>query len=329
MERPAKYYEIKEGGKVKCLLCPVGCVLEEGKEGICLGRHNKDGKMMVTNYGETVSLNLDPIEKKPLFHFYPGSVILSTGPNGCNMSCKNCQNWNISQRKSPTIYVSPEKMASLSIAQGSIGVAYTYTEPFIWFEYLLDTMPLVREQGGKNVMVTNGYIMPEPLQELLPYIDAMNIDLKSIQNEFYLKITGGRLRFVQDTIVKSFEAGVHIEITNLLITGLNDSPEQIAELVNWVASISPHIPLHFSRYFPTYKLTNPPTSLEVLKSAYKIGKERLDYVYVGNIDISGTSDTVCPSCGTLLISRYGYSTQIVGLDESRCASCGQKINIIL
>jgi len=327
MERIGKYFSSREDGKIKCSLCPVGCVLKAGQRGICQGRYNNNGEMVVTNYGEVVSLCIDPIEKKPLYHFYPGSVILSTGPNGCNLKCANCQNWNISQEKAPTDYISPEAMASISRNENSIGVAYTYTEPFIWFEYLLDTMPLVRDQGGFNVLVTNGYVMLDPLNELLPHIDAINIDLKSIEDSFYRKICHGRLKNVQDTILKAIERGVHIEITNLLITGLNDSVEQITKLVDWLGNVPRGTPLHFSRYFPTYKLDNPATSAEILKIAYLIAKEKMDYVYVGNLHIEGTSDTFCPAFGALLISRSGYRINIVNLKKDRCGQCGFLINM--
>ena len=328
MEKEARYYSVIKDGRVVCHVCPAGCVLKEGKYGICMGRFNKNGKMIVSNYGEVVSLTIDPIEKKPLYHFYPGSAILSTGPNGCNLSCPNCQNWNISQERVATEYIPPERMAAISMNEGSFGVAYTYTEPFIWFEYLLDTMPMVRSNGGKNVLVTNGYVMPEPLSELLTYIDAMNIDLKSIEKDFYRKVCHGKLKNVQETIIKAYDAGVHIELTNLLITGLNDSQKQITGLIEWIAEISDKIPIHFSRYFPVYKMNNPPTSTEVLKTAYDIAREKLDYVYLGNIHIPGTSDTYCPDCGAALISRDMYHTIIADLTGNRCGKCGRTINIV-
>ncbi|MBD3168645.1 MAG: AmmeMemoRadiSam system radical SAM enzyme [candidate division Zixibacteria bacterium] len=328
MEKKAKYFELRDDGRVKCSLCPVGCALKDGKEGVCLGRYNKGGEMVVTNYGEAVSLSIDPIEKKPLYHFYPGSVILSTGPYGCNLSCSNCQNWHISQNKVSSQYVPPEKMAEIALSEGSIGIAYTYTEPFIWFEYLLDTMPLVREKGGKNVMVTNGYVMPEPLEELIPLIDAMNIDLKSMDEDFYKKVCKGKLENVLHTIKRCHEAGIALELTNLLITGLNDSAEQIGELVDWVASVSPEIPLHFSRYYPTYKMNNPATKPEVLRKAYEIAGKKLTYVYLGNIHIPGTSNTYCPECESLLIERDGFYAATEKLEDGKCANCGRKLNIV-
>ncbi|MBD3232231.1 MAG: AmmeMemoRadiSam system radical SAM enzyme [candidate division Zixibacteria bacterium] len=329
METKAKYYEIKQDNKIKCLLCPVGCLLGEGKEGVCMGRYNKDGEMVVTNYGEAVSLSIDPIEKKPLYHFHPRSLILSTGPNGCNLRCKNCQNWNISQEKSPTGYVSPERMAELSTQNDSIGIAYTYTEPFMWFEYLCDTMPLVHQAGGKNVMVTNGYINREPLEELLPLIDAMNVDLKSMDDDFYRRICKGHLKEVQETITRAFESDVHLEVTSLLISDLNDSREHVTRLVDWIASVSPEIPLHISRYFPSYKMDRPITPIESLDMAYRIAIRKLDYVYVGNTHIEGTTDTLCPKCGETLISRNGYQTEVKRLKGAECGNCGAKINLVL
>ncbi|MCP4634420.1 MAG: AmmeMemoRadiSam system radical SAM enzyme [candidate division Zixibacteria bacterium] len=329
MEKKAKYFERSDDDKVKCLLCPVGCKLKEGKSGVCRGRFCKDGELIVSNYGKVVSLSIDPIEKKPLYHFYPGQPILSTGPNGCNLKCANCQNWNISQENSQTRYISPEKMTEVCLNDGSIGVAYTYTEPFIWFEYLYDTMPLVQKNGGKNVLVTNGYVMPEPLEGILPFIDAMNIDLKSIDDKFYRKICHGRLENVQHTITRAYEFGIHIEITNLLITDLNDSSKQISDLINWVASISPSIPLHFSRYYPTYKMKNPGTSEETLKQAYEIARKKMDYVYLGNINVQGTSDTFCPKCGIELINRQGYYANIKNLSGTTCGVCGYEVNLII
>lgn len=328
MRHEAKHFKVLIDGRVQCLLCPIRCKLSEGQEGICMGRVNEGGKMVATNYGEVVSINVDPIEKKPLYHFHPGDSILSVGPNGCNLSCKNCQNWTISQAKQPTTYVEPERLIEITIERQSAGIAYTYTEPFIWFEYLYDTAKLAHERGLYNVCITNGHINPEPLEELLPFIDAVNIDVKSIKPEFYRRVCKGKLDAVLDTVETCVKAGVHVEITNLLIPGLNDSDEEIHELASWIAGLSKSIPFHISRYFPQYKMDIAATPIKSLKRAYSIAREYLDFVYVGNAQIEGASDTLCPKCGNLLIVRSGYSTQIVGLDGNKCSKCKSYINVV-
>lgn len=284
--------------------------------------------MVATNYGEVVSLNIDPIEKKPLYHFHPGSTILSVGPNGCNLSCKNCQNWTISQRKQTTSHISPEQLVDLAIDRRSPGIAYTYSEPFIWFEYLYDAAEAAHKRGVYNVCVTNGYINPEPLQELLPYIDAVNVDVKSIRPEFYRRVCKGNLDVVKATVEACFEAGIHVEVTNLLITGLNDSEHDVRELVQWLADFSKSIPFHISRYFPAHEMDIESTPLDSLSRAFKIARENLDFVYVGNAHIAGSSDTICPNCGNTLIQRSGYATKVTGLKGNECSKCNSHINII-
>ncbi len=315
--------------KVQCLLCPSMCILEEGKKGNCGSRLNRNGKLVADNFGELVSACIDPIEKKPLYHFYPGSVVFSTGANGCNFSCDNCQNWEISQEKVPTRYVSPENLIELAKRDSSIGIAYTYTEPLIWFEYILQAGRLIRKAGLKNVLVTNGSINPEPLEELLPVIDAANVDLKSMQPRFYRKICNGRLEPVLKNIRKFYDAGVHLEITNLVITGLNDSDEDLKQLTDFVASISPSIPLHFSAYYPTFRMDKPPTSPDKLLRAYEIASRKLDFVFLGNVRLPGKSDSRCPKCLATVISRDGYSINLGGLNKGNCAECGFDLGIKL
>lgn len=328
MQKEALFYTKLEDSKVKCELCPVGCIIAPGKKGVCIGRKNVDGKLMAINYGQVVSVSMDPIEKKPLYHFYPGSDILSIGPNSCNLRCKNCQNWAISQQEMHTDFFSPEDMVDVASKNNSIGIAYTYTEPLVWYEYVLDTGNLVREKGMVNVLVTNGYINPGPLEKLLPLIDAMNIDLKSIEDDFYREVCKGKVSSVLKTIETVFNGGCHLEITNLVIPGLNDSEEQMIKLVDWVAKLSDKIPLHFSRYFPDYQMKAPPTPITTLSKAYKIGREKLKYVYVGNAFIYGASDTYCPSCGNTLIRRERYNTGTMGIADKRCKKCGSAVDII-
>ena len=329
MLKEALFWEKREDGKIHCLLCPVSCIIAEGKIGVCMGRKNQNGILYATNYGRVVSIAIDPIEKKPLYHFYPGTEILSTGPNGCNLKCGHCQNWYISQVESPTEYVPPEKLIELALKYNSIGIAYTYTEPFIWYEYIKDTARLAQQKNLKNVLVTNGYINEPPLLELLPLIDAMNIDVKSMENDFYRNICKGKVEPVLKATELSVKKGVHVEITNLLMPTLNDSDEQIKKLVDWLAGIDDKIPLHFSRYFPCYKIDLPSTPVATLERAFKIAREKLKYVYVGNAYIEKTTDTLCPQCLNVLIKRDGYFTRIVGIKDKKCSSCGRGVDLVL
>ncbi len=323
----ATYYEQHKDNKLRCLLCPNFCVIADRKSGSCRIRSNRGGTLYADSYGEVVSLSVDPIEKKPLYHFYPTHPILSTGPNGCNFRCGFCQNSAISQGKTMTRHVTPEQLAEMASKNGSIGVAYTYTEPFIWFEYIRDAGTLVHEKGLKNVMVSNGYVNEKPLRELLPLIDAMNVDVKSMNPEFYTKVCGGKIKDVLRTVEIASEF-CHIEITNLMITNYNDTKEDFEKLVSWIASVDKTIPLHFSRYFPQYNFTEPPTSEDTLVTAYETAREKLDYVFVGNIELEGSSDTYCPACGNTLIERSYFRVDMSGIENGACSSCGAKPDII-
>jgi len=327
--KEAIYYEKLKESKVRCNLCFHRCILSPGKTGLCRGRKNIDGALYAINYGKTTSLGFDPIEKKPLYHFLPGIEILSIAPNGCNLQCPFCQNAEISQMEIPTRDITVKDLLTLCNRYHSRGVAYTYSEPLIWYEFLLDAGKALKDAGLKNVLVTNGIIEREPLIELLPLIDAMNIDLKSIREDFYKNIVKGDLASVQRTIKMAHEK-CHIELTNLLITDVNDSDKDIEALIDWVANLDRAIPLHFSRYFPHYRMHNLPTPKERLEFAYRKAKEKLDYVYVGNIVIPDANNTYCPRCGNLLIARNGfYGAEIVGLDGKKCNSCGKEINIVV
>lgn len=280
--KEALYWESTDG-KIKCHLCPHECTIANDKMGICGVRKNIDGKLFSLVYGEATSIALDPIEKKPIYHYHPGEYILSLGTKGCNFKCPFCQNWTISQDMDvPTEKVTSESIVKEAKQCKSFGIAYTYNEPFIWYEFVLDTAKLARSDGLKNVLVTNGYINPEPLEQMLPYIDAMNIDLKSMDEEFYRKICGGRLEPVLYAIRRSAKS-CHIELTNLIIPGLNDSEDNFVRLVDWIFdNLGPDVPLHFSRYFPCYKMTRPLTPLDTLERAYQIAKGKLKHVYLGN-----------------------------------------------
>lgn len=329
MQKEALYYEKLENNKVRCHLCPWECLLTEGKLGICRGRKNLEGKLYAINYAKAVSIAIDPIEKKPLYHFLPGTEILSTGPNSCNLKCGHCQNWSISQIESPTELVTSENLVSLTLKYNSVGIAYTYTEPLMWYEYILDTAKLAQNKALVNVLVTNGYINPEPLQELLPLIDALNIDVKAMNQDFYKKVCKGRLDVVLKTVELSVEKKRHVELTYLIIPELNDSAEELKKFVNWVADLNPLIPVHFSRYFPAYKSDLPPTPIETLRKAFKIASDKLEYVYVGNAYIPGTSDTHCPKCQEVLISRSGYSIHISGIEDKKCKNCKAPVDVIM
>ena len=325
----AKYWEKLDGKKVKCTLCPHSCVIPEGGKGICNIRENIDGELIAAGYGRTTSLAMDPIEKKPLFHFKPGSLILSVAPNGCNLKCRWCQNWQISQEVVPTRFIDPKLLVDIAIRENSVGIAFTYTEPLIWFEYIIDVAKIGKPKGLSMVAVTNGYINPEPLDELLDYIDAMNIDLKAMDDEVYRKLIGGRLEPVLNTVRTSAKR-ILIEVTNLLIPGVNDSDDQIKRLVDFIADVDPKIPVHFSRYFPAWKFNAPPTPVKTLLRAREIASKKLDYVYLGNVYIPDAEDTFCPYCGNKLVSRSGFYAKIVGITEDRkCSKCGKDADIVL
>ncbi|MBC7287992.1 MAG: AmmeMemoRadiSam system radical SAM enzyme [Armatimonadetes bacterium] len=315
---------------VECLLCPWHCKIKPGATGRCGVRYNDAGTLRCLTYGRVTAVNLDPIEKKPLYHFHPGEPILSIGSWGCNLSCVFCQNWSISQQRAPTQDLSPQQAVRLAEelrSRGNFGISYTYNEPFIWFEYVYDTAKLARERGLANVLVTNGIIEEEPLRELLPLIDAMNVDIKSMKDSFYRKLCKGAVGIAQRTVEIAF-GRTHVEITNLVITGENDSDEDFEKLAEWAASVSVKLPVHVSRYFPAYRFDAPPTPLERLQRAVDILREKLAFVYVGNVDLPGGSDTVCPACGKVAIKRRGYYTTVVGLTDGRCSNCGEDLNVI-
>ena len=301
--RTAAYWK-KIGEAIQCELCPHYCRIVAGRTGRCGIRRNADGTLIAETYGLISSLAMDPVEKKPLFHVKPGREILSVGSAGCNFHCSFCQNWQISQRKPKLSGLAPTELVALAVAQKACGVAYTYNEPIVNFEYVMDCARLTRQKGLLNVMVTNGFINPEPLQELLPWIDAWNIDVKSIRPEFYRQVCGGELRPVLET-VSTVARVKYVELTHLVVTDGNDRGEEFIELIDWIASISSEIPLHITRYFPQYRRSTPATELEVLCRVREIARQKLTWVYIGNVEAEEDS-TYCPDCGTLLIPRQGY-----------------------
>ncbi|MDO8524981.1 MAG: AmmeMemoRadiSam system radical SAM enzyme [Candidatus Omnitrophota bacterium] len=282
--REALYYEKLDHKRVQCRLCPYNCPIADDGRGTCGVRINKGGILYTEVYNKTTSIALDPVEKKPLYRYHPGEFILSLGTKGCNLHCQFCQNWHISQEiDAPTQDITSARIIEKAKAAGSFGIAYTYNEPFIWYEFVLDTARLAKKSGLENVLVTNGYVNIDPLEGILPYIDAMNIDLKSFDDEFYAKICKGSLRPVLEVIKRSNKS-CHIELTNLIIPTLNDSEETIKKMVDWIyKNLGADTPLHFSGYFPCYNMSLPPTPIETLRKAEKIAKEKLKYVYLGNI----------------------------------------------
>lgn len=328
--KEALYWELQNKDTVKCRLCPHECIIPEGKAGVCGARKNISGKLFTLNYSKPVSIAIDPIEKKPLFHFLPGSSVLSFGTYGCNFSCKNCQNFDITMIKGrqPENEVPPENIVEIALANKCQGIAYTYNEPTIFFEYMLDCAKLARKEGLKNIMVSNGYINPEPLKELSRYMDAANIDLKAFDEDFYRTNCKARLEPVKAALKQLAESKVWLEITTLMIPTLNDDMKEFEQQVKWIsAELGRDIPFHISRFFPLHELSHlEPTPESTLSKARQIADRSLDYVYVGNIHKPGSEDTICPDCGKLVIKRQGYAIKEKHLKEGNCAFCGRKIN---
>lgn len=328
MDYPVPFYNHKNDS-IQCQICPHRCVLKDGKWGICKVRKVENRKLVATNYAEVTSISLDPIEKKPLYHYMPGKNILSIGSFGCNMTCSFCQNHEISQQRPKSDCLSVERLCTtLNELSDNIGVAFTYNEPLMWYEYVYDASRRIKEKysGKKIVLVTNGYINEEPLMKLLPYIDAMNIDLKGYTNNYYRRICGANLNPVLNTI-KLVANKVHLEITTLLVRDENDSLEEVEQIAKFIAELNADIPLHLSRYFPRYKLENQATEIDVLIKAQQIAKKYLNYVYIGNVG-NIDQNTYCPYCQELLIQRNLYTSKRL-IKEARCPKCGKDIPIIL
>lgn len=331
--KEALYWQPKNG-KVECLLCPHHCSISEGKRGICGVRENRAGKLCSLVYGLTTGAAVDPVEKKPLFHFYPGSDVLSFGTVGCNLKCLHCQNYTTSQARPEDGHLQPiwvEDVLKLARKYNCGGVAWTYNEPTVWYEFTLEGSKLAKKNGLYTVYVTNGYIEEAPLKELAPYLDAMNIDVKAFTEEFYRKVSKARLRPVLDTCMRAKELGIHIELTYLIIPTRNDSRDEMRNFCGWVAErLGVDVPVHFSRFHPDYKLTNlPSTSMETLDSAFKLAKEAgLNYIYLGNIWHADTENTYCPKCSTLLIERHGFSVSLNRARDKKCPKCGNTISIV-
>lgn len=329
----AKYYHSIEDQKVKCELCPHNCIINNGRSGICKVRVNQDGILISENYGLVSSIGFDPIEKKPLYHYYSGAEILSVGSLGCNLKCEFCQNWQISQtsvgefKRGSQFYGADEIIDLAFSKKRNVGIAYTYNEPVVFFEYMIDIAKKAQENELRNVMVTNGFINQKPLNELNKYIDAYSVDLKAFNDDFFVKYTNSRLEPVKETLINIVNAGKHLEITNLVIPGLNDKPEEFNQMIIWLKeNLGKNIVLHISKYYPTYKLSNEPTSVEKMLELYKIANEYLDFVYLGNVLLPEGNSTYCPNCNELLINRSGYMIQKQSVNNAGdCTKCGTHV----
>jgi len=308
------------------------CGIALGKSGFCRVRANIDGEIKPLTYGSPCSIAVDPMEKKPLFHFLPGSQILSLATAGCNLRCKFCQNWEISQGipgDIQTYTATPDQLVALAQEKGCDSIAYTYTDPTVYYEYALDCSIKAREAGVKNVLVTAAYINQEPWRELCRYIDAANIDLKAFSDKFYREVCEAELHPVLDALVAAKEMGVLLEVTNLVIPGLNDSDDDLQKLARWIKeNLGSETPLHFSRFFPQYRMIDvEPTPKATLRKAKEIAEsEGLNFVYIGNVITEGGENTLCPGCGELLIERQGYMVCKNSLNGGCCPKCGQQIH---
>ena len=329
----ALYYHKEEDNKVKCTLCPHNCIINDGKSGICRVRKNDSGVLYSRNYEMVSSIGFDPIEKKPLYHFYPSSEILSVGSLGCNLHCQFCQNWQISQtsvegsqRVAEKINVDEVIRLALS-KKDNLGIAYTYNEPTIFYEFMLDVAKKAKENNLKNMMVTNGFINEHPLNELHEFMDAYSVDLKAFNDEFFIKYTKSKLNPVKEALINIAKADKHLEITNLVIPGLNDNPYEFEQMVRWIKEdLGKGTVLHISRYYPTYKLDIEQTSVDKMLELNNIANEYLDYVYLGNVLLAEGNNTHCPNCNEVLIKRTGYMVQKHSVNsEGDCLKCGTKV----
>ena len=327
----ARYYQKLPDREIKCELCPRFCILGDKERGFCGVRENQGGKYYTLVYGQVASLNIDPIEKKPFFHFLPGSEAFSLATAGCNLSCKFCQNWEISQMRPEqvkNIYLPPESVVASCLKYNSPVIAYTYTEPVIFFEFMYDTCVLARKSNIKNVVVTAGYINPEPLADLIKVVEAIKVDLKAFNQNFYRDYVRGELQPVLESIKQIAKSKTWLEIVYLVIPTLNDNPEEIRQMCRWLkAEIGPDYPIHFSRFHPMYLIKNlPPTPISTLEQLRNIAlAEGLHFVYIGNVPGHPGENTYCPRCGKLIIERYGYAIKKKELSGNKCRFCGQEI----
>ncbi len=329
--REASYYETLSGGRVKCLNCPNTCVLEDGERGFCRAREVRGGKLYSLGWANPCAVHVDPIEKKPLFHFLPGTKAFSIATAGCNFRCKYCQNWQISQvppEETYNVELHPEGVVDWARKEECRTIAYTYSEPTIFYEYMLETSKMAKAKGIRNIYHSNGYINPQPLRKLCQYLDGANVDLKGFTEGFYKSVSAGKLEPVLRTLRMLRSKGVHLEITNLVVPGLNDDTESIEKMCSWIRDeLGEDVPLHFSRFYPMYRLKNlPATPVKTLETA----RERamaigLSYVYIGNVPGHEGENTYCPKCGKMVIGRMGYQITENNLADGKCRFCQTEI----
>jgi len=335
-EHEAILYGKGEENAVDCFLCSHRCRIADGKRGFCRVRQNRGGTLYTLTYGRIVARHMDPIEKKPLYHFLPGTAAYSVATPGCNFRCSFCQNWQISQTDAAPAfealgYTRPDQDVQTAVSGRAASIAYTYTEPTIFMEYALDCARLARDKGLKNVFVTNGYESPEAVEAMTGLIDAANVDLKSFNDDFYRTKCKARLQPVLDTIAAMHAAGIHVEVTTLVVPGQNDSREELTSIAQFLVGVSPDVPWHISRFHPNYRETDlPPTPMDSMLLANEVGREAgLGYVYMGNVLTAEGQNTYCPGCGKLLVKRAGYARPTVSMTEPRCPDCGRNLPFVL
>lgn len=335
MKKEARFWKKLNDSKVKCSLCAHNCVIKDGDLGFCGVRKNEGGNLFSLVYGSCSSMAVDPIEKKPFYHFYPGSKVFSMGTVGCNFKCLNCQNADISTADTSFPYmheISAMGPVRLAKEQGCQGVAFTYNEPSIWYEFTLDSAKFAKENGLYTCYVTNGYISEEPLREISNFLDAMNIDVKGFTEDFYKKVCKARLKPVLDTCVLAKQLGIHVELTYLVIPSYNDSLDEIKDFCRWVVeNLGKDVPVHFSRFHPDHNMTDvSATSMITMKNIYNTAvKSNLNFVYLGNVPHEDYENTYCPNCSSLVIERNYFDANVKGLDKNRCKKCGNILPFVI
>lgn len=329
--KKAEFFQTREDGKVQCNLCPNACIIAPGSRGVCRVRENRDGVLYSLNYGKVTSLGLDPVEKKPLFHFNPGGLLLSIGTFGCNFSCEFCQNWQISQAQPEYTALEPDEIVRICLNQRkrypeTVGIAYTYNEPAVFFEFVRDCAEKAKQEGLANVLVTNGFWSRQALKEILPLVDALNIDVKAYKEDFYKRVVHGRLEPVLNAVEEAQKVA-WVEVTYLVIPGENDDPRDVKALSAWLSKLNPSIPMHLSRYFPAYRMKNPPTPEKTLENLREAALENLNYVYIGNAWKKGYADTLCPDCKEVLLERGLLELEASHVKDGKCPRCGRPLDI--
>lgn len=334
MIKEARFWERLDDGSVRCSLCSHSCKIKNDKTGICGVRRNNNGKLETLIYGSCSSIAADPIEKKPLYHFHPGTRAFSIGTIGCNFKCLHCQNYSISTADTGFPHLrelSPEETVFLAKQYACEGIAYTYNEPTIWYEFTFDSAKLAKKDGLYTVYVTNGYISEAPLREISGFLDAMNVDVKAFTDGFYRKVCKARLEPVLKTCELAKELGIHLELTYLVIPGYNDSVDEVKQFCSWVVDkLGREVPVHFSRFHPDYKMLDVPvTPMGTLLKLYDTAKETgVSFVYLGNVGHGDYENTYCPVCGNLCIERKGYSVSLDGFVDGKCSKCGSRLPVV-